>query len=376
MATFDATLADADAQGLSAQTVIPNTVSASLASADATGLSGEVTFYDGDEYHNRIMLDQPESFWRHNDASGGLDDELDVNHGEENGSPIYGQDGVLTQAIRFEGSEHFLLDNFCEVAQWTATGWIKANSDESGAIISKGSSQNHFTSLWILSDGRFQAIMRHSTRYPSVTSDEGGYNDGEWHHFAALFNGNNGNIKIYADGHLIMDKNSHAVGAPSYSAGAIGRMQRGDASGSNLTGTTDEIAVFPHHLSVNSIQKQASIPPRDYSIEATATVSYTVRREQPETTISATANLDYEFVPATVGPDVTIDATAMVTIDDPSVIRDASGSATITLSATSDSEMEVPPTEPPDDLRTEFIKRVSLTMPPTRIQDLDRYGRP
>src|SRR2546422_1580838 len=108
--------------------------------------------------------------------------------------------------------------------------------------------------LRVMADGRFGATFYQSSTVWTEIGTPLTYNDGEWHHAAAVLQ--SGLVRIYVDGTLVAQDTTNPITSVRTSTQTIvGRVA------SNFAGDIDEVLVFPRALSDAEIAALAPSPP-------------------------------------------------------------------------------------------------------------------
>lgn len=173
-----------------------------------------------DDYRQRFVIGSSDvqlfesdliGWWPLSEYSGSA---LDYSSNENDSSVNQAEQGFAgkggLQAYRFDGSEEVEIPNISayDVNSFTVSSWVKIKSKTDAGIISNygtNSNDQHYGIRYGSNSGDY---------VPSVYYDDGestGYDftilygntdigDGEWHHVAGTWDGENGEVSIYVDG--------------------------------------------------------------------------------------------------------------------------------------------------------------------------------
>jgi hypothetical protein len=164
-------------------------------------------------------------------------------------------------AVAFNGTSNaYNPIQYNNPVTFTMELWFKTTSTTGGALMTfantaTGTAANWDRLIYIDSNNRiaFGALPTATT----VRATTGAYNDGQWHHVAASLGA--AGMKLYIDGALIATNAAHTT-AGNYSGYwrwggiPIGGWYLAPTT-SYLTGTIDEVAVYPTQLTDNQVAR-------------------------------------------------------------------------------------------------------------------------
>jgi len=172
--------------------------------------------------------------------------------------PQAGQNGVIGNAVKFDGSNDFLnAGNRVNLAgkSFTVAFWAKrdATGGRNMFVIGQGTeSTNHALQLGFRSNNKFTCGF-----YGNDLDTDASYSDQNWHHWACTYDAAGGSRTIYRDG-LEVDGDWHYA---SYNYQGSGNLYVGKAPwGSNFSGAVDDVRVYARALSADEIARLAGIP--------------------------------------------------------------------------------------------------------------------
>lgn len=227
------------------------------------------TFQQGQAAQNGLVL-----HWTFDESDGIL---ISDTSGNGNNGSIFGAervDGKMGKALQFDGAADYALATSLLMDQTRAFSvayWVKS-TDTRGT----GADFSYATGGKKGADDEF--LISHSPRsinlkrrIKSVSVPKIFLNDGDWHHVAAVWDGNNGDMKFYKDGMLLYQKMTPnkkgklpkkgilpGTGISGGGALVLGQNQR-DATGqsfakkSGFEGTLDDLYVFQRVLSDSEV---------------------------------------------------------------------------------------------------------------------------
>lgn len=160
-------------------------------------------------------------------------------------SPVQAQQGY---GLEFGGDSGYIEisgDNGLET-QYTVEGWFKAEPHSATRrifVIGFTYDTRIFMAASLLSDGTFRFLDQRPTgdpKYELITTET--YDDGEWHHFAAV-KSSNAAIRLYMDGALAVGPTSARNNGryTDFIGFTMGRLHRGTTTSRLYKGQLDEI---------------------------------------------------------------------------------------------------------------------------------------
>lgn len=234
----------------------------------SSGRTAELPDPPADAYGAAVHGSDPYLYYRLSEGSGttAADAGIRGNDGDYVGTVGRGSAGRIAgdAAATFDGSG--FVASRTEVynpSSYSVAAWFKTTTTDGGTIIGFGSSRSGDSDtadrqVYIRDDGRVAFRSLSATGIgESVAESPGTYNDGEWHLVVAT-QGSEG-MRLYLDGNL-------AATAPQTMSRAftgywrVGRDSTGGgSSGSGLSGTIDEAAVYDRVLSGEEIAQQYTL---------------------------------------------------------------------------------------------------------------------
>ena len=221
----------------------------------ASGRSLSTTPVPADQYGAAVYNEDPEMYWRFNEASGPAQDSaaFALRPGVYNSGAQRGAAGVLpgNTAVRTSGNSDGTVataDQLSPSSVFTAEAWFKTTTTSGGKIFGfentqTGNGSNYDKHLYMTDNGRL--VWGSWIGSAAVVSSAESYNDGVWHHVAAVID--NAGRKLFVDGEQIAQSN--VTGAETGSGywrvggGNIGGWPD-QPSSSYFNGTIDEFAVY------------------------------------------------------------------------------------------------------------------------------------
>lgn len=217
-------------------------------------------------YRAIVRGDSPYGWWRLGDSSvsrqGARDELLASNGSYTSGGVSYGVAGALAgdtnTAVTLDGSSGYATVSSgpqFDSGNFTVEAWFKTSSAANQQIWSSGSSGGTQQVSLLLTAGKLQFQAKDLSGTTASVTTTGTYNNGAWHHVAAVRSGNA--YLIYVDGSQVasVTQSSPALGDVD-AAGAQARIGRGSFSPNDtyyFNGSLDEVAVYKTALSSSQI---------------------------------------------------------------------------------------------------------------------------
>jgi RHS repeat-associated protein len=244
-------------------------------------------------YRVTVLGDSPFAWWRLGDSSAsrqGVRDELLANNGSYSGGGVtYGVVGALggdsDTADTLDGTSGFVTLSSgpqFDAGNFTVEAWLKTSSAANQQIWSSGSSGGTQHVSLLLTAGKLQFQAKDSAGTTVTVTTTGTYNNGAWHHVAAVRSGNT--YLIYVDGSQVASatQSSPALGDVD-AAGTQARIGRGSFSPNDtyyFNGSLDEVAVYKTALSASQVSNHhnAGLNPASncLNISGATNASYTL----------------------------------------------------------------------------------------------------
>lgn len=170
--------------------------------------------------------------------------------------------GRVGGALYFDGNDDFIetpqsevfsLDNF------TLSIWVKHDPQCGGwtAIMEHNRYQSNHIGLFLTPGDCFPLFQWNNWNGNYSLSASNSLNDGQWHHIAAVYDGNQLNTRLYVDGVLQAEKNNVTATTPRFDDFRIGGKNDG---GETFHGSLDEIRIYDRALSSDEVQQLFSTP--------------------------------------------------------------------------------------------------------------------
>ncbi|QIG38799.1 PKD domain-containing protein [Microbacterium sp. 4R-513] len=265
----------------------------------ASGRTGSWTAAPADAYGAAVSTDAPDLYWRLNETASGpvRDFAVGGSTGNQSGSVTRSQPGAISgdTATTFNG----LLSGLV-VAQeatnaptaFTAEVWFKTTSTTGGKLVgfgnaASGLSTNYDRHIVMQSNGRVSFGVNNGSQ-TSVVSPAA-YNDGLWH-YAVASQGPDG-MKLWVDTKLV---GSNGVTTAQNYRGYWrigGDRTFGSTSSNYITGTLDEVAVYPGVLSEDRIRSHFAAAGRTPG-ERAPVASFTATTNELAVNVDASASTD------------------------------------------------------------------------------------
>jgi Concanavalin A-like lectin/glucanases superfamily len=216
-------------------------------------------------YNQQVLADGPTAYWRLGEPSGtatSVDSSGKNNTGPYAGVTL-GMTGVLTSgdntAADFNSSSRMVGQTSASGPQnFSVEAWYRTTSNSGGKVVGFGNSSNGTSNqydrhIFVQNNGAVTfGIYDGSAR--TITSPNP-TNDGQWHHVVGTFSP--GTMKFYLDGAQV---GTLSVANAENHTGfwRIGNDNLGgwpnQPSDSGLTGTLDEVAIYPTALDASEVQ--------------------------------------------------------------------------------------------------------------------------
>lgn len=220
-----------------------------------------------DAYGKTIVADQPDVYYRLNEASGpaAIDYSGNAVDGVYSGNETFGVPSPVSstaKAVTFDGSSGSLGSGQVENAPsvYSEEAWFNTTSTDGGKIIGFGSSQSGQSQSYdrhVYMETGGQLTFGTYTGQLNTTTSTRSYNDGKWHYVAAT-QGPDG-MKLFVDGQLVgTNPQTQAQGYSGY--WRVG----GDTSWNGTVyfgGTIDEAAAYLTELTPAQIQAHYQVSP-------------------------------------------------------------------------------------------------------------------
>jgi PKD repeat protein len=220
-----------------------------------------------DTYGKAIVADQPDVYYRLDDATGpaAIDYSGNANNGVYSGTETFGVPSPVSstaKAVTFDGSSGSLGSGQQEPAPsvYSEEAWFNTTTTGGGKIIGfgnaqSGQSQNYDRHIYMETGG--QLTFGTYTGQLNTATSKRSYNDGKWHYVAAT-QGPDG-MKLFVDGQLVgTNPQTQAQGYNGY--WRVG----GDTCWNNTVyfgGTIDEAAAYLTELTPTQIQAHYQASP-------------------------------------------------------------------------------------------------------------------
>lgn len=239
-------------------------------------------------YASAVLADGASSYWRMDQSSGSTTipdwagtSDLVAGSGVSSGATgaIIGDSNT---ASTFSGNSNGTASTQTAIQgpnTFTLSAWVNTTSWSGGKIIgfgssSTGNSSSYDRQIYMDNSGRFNFGVYNGSA--STVASGTGYNDGRWHQVVASMS--SAGMALYVDGVRVGQRSDVTTGQPYSGYWRVG----GDSLGSwpnqpwsnNLSGTIDEVAVYPTALSLASVQNQYLKSGRSLSVTPVPTDAY------------------------------------------------------------------------------------------------------
>ncbi|MEA4944772.1 MAG: PKD domain-containing protein [Propionicimonas sp.] len=229
-----------------------------LSQYELSGRTSVVPPAPADAYGATVYQDDPDLFWRFNEASGtsAADSGRSLNDGTYRSGVTLGADGVIAgnAAAQFDGSDDVVTSDgvFSNPTVYSLEAWFRTTTNAGGKIIGFGGSQsgnssNYDRHVYMLGNGHL--VFGVWTGQMNTIETAASFNDNEWHHVVA--SQATGGMKLYVDGQL-QGTNPQAAAQDYDGYWRVG----GDTSWGGapyFNGVIDEAAVYGYELAQDRI---------------------------------------------------------------------------------------------------------------------------
>ena len=250
----------------------------------ASGRESSLPTAPADEYGAAVFNDNPQSYWRLSENTGGVakDSGPNDNDGTYYGGVRRGEPGVVSgNSSTFFGENEAVVaseDSYSNPSVYSVETWFKTNTTQGGKLIGFGNQQfslsnNYDRHLYMQDDGKL--VFGTYTGALNTVTTAGAYNDFEWHH--AVATQSSAGIKLYVDGQLA--GTNPEAGAQDYSGyWRIGGDTTWGSSSPYFTGYLDEVAIYGSALTPAQVEQHyeigADVEVPDPNVPPTADFTY------------------------------------------------------------------------------------------------------
>lgn len=198
-------------------------------------------------YASEVLADSPILYLKLDEASGTVvDSSSSPRTITKSGGPTQGVSGVSSNAITFDGVDDYLsaasVSDFAG-SSFTFEAWFKS-STSTGTPTFIRRDGNGRANLLRLNAGKVEFYANNASNAITTSS---GYADGQWHHAVGVRNGTS--TILYVDG-VSVATGTATSGAQGSTAVYVGA---GGAGAELMTGTLDEVAIYPTALSATRV---------------------------------------------------------------------------------------------------------------------------
>lgn len=262
----------------------------------ASGRAGTWGSTPTDAYGADVAGDNPDLYWRLGEPSGNaVDSSASGALGNVSGGVTRGQSGAVAgnSATAFNGSTGLVAAN----QSWTtpkfysAELWFKTTTTTGGKLIGFGSaptglSNSYDRHVYMYNNGKL-SFGSLSTANSVVTGNA--YNDGQWHHVVAS-QGADG-MRLWVDAQLV-GSNPQATGASYLGYWRVGGDRTwGSATSNYLSGTLDEVAVYPRVLAEQDVRAHYVASGR-VAVNRPPVASFALQTDKTKLTVDGTGSTD------------------------------------------------------------------------------------
>lgn len=202
------------------------------------------------------------SYWKLDEATGNLIDSHGSNNGTAYGGLGYGQDGVVNDAMFFDGgSDYADCGNDASLQMTTAItleAWVKPNSNGNGdfdyiasKLVHASNREGYALGLW--TDNTVAFIVGQSWSNWSMAQSTEALQAGQWYHVVGTYDGTD--IKVYINGEEDGTQNYTGGIWDSQTPFLIGKR----SDGSPYDGTIDELRIWDEALGPDDVKTAYNI---------------------------------------------------------------------------------------------------------------------
>lgn len=255
-------------------------------------LAGNI--YTESIYANRVLADNPVSYWRLDETSGTTAyDQKGLNNAAYYGSPTLGvQDGLLsgdgTAVSMGSSNDQYVGKNAPQNFPSTAVSvefWLRSSDTTSDGTPFSYATSTSDNTLLVYNYRNFGFYINGDYVNTGVAG-----NDGQWNHFVFTWRNSDGALSVYKNSTLAYS-GTIGVGAAIASGGYLALGQEQDAvggafaSGQRLIGSLDEMALYNYVLTQDKVtahyQAGTTIPePSSLCFLLLAVVAYAIHQKK------------------------------------------------------------------------------------------------
>ncbi|MEL4320452.1 PKD domain-containing protein [Leifsonia sp. YIM 134122] len=228
----------------------------------ASGRTSALPTAPADSYGARVYSDNPDFYWRLNDAVGAgtaADSGIFQNPGSYQGGVTKQAAGAIAgttnKAASFNGSNGVVVSTVpvSNPTVYSLEAWFKTTTTSGGKLIgfgdaASGTSSSYDRHVYLQDDGKI--VFGTYTGQLNTITTNGAFNDGVWHHVVATQAGDG--MKLYVDGAL--NGTNPQTAAQAYDGyWRVGGDITWGSSSSFLNATIDDAAVYSAELDSDTI---------------------------------------------------------------------------------------------------------------------------
>jgi len=206
---------------------------------------------DAAGYASAVSADQPVSYWRLGDTSGGVAaDTTGLNPGQLQGGVTPGQPGPVPGggAMRFDGTGDVYFGDPASLhtQRWSVELWFDTTSTAGSTVMMRS---RHYGYVVGISGGQVSAAGNAADLAGFGVASAASYADGAWHHLVATKSDTA--VTLYVDGATV----GSAAADPGmhYESGGVALARDGDFPGAYFTGLLSEAAFYDHALTAQQV---------------------------------------------------------------------------------------------------------------------------
>ncbi len=220
-------------------------------------------------YGSRIVSDGATSYWRADEATGRVLQDVVGSNDMDTGSGLTrGATGAVADnvATTFNGAVSSAASTRVATPApniFSVEAWVKTTSTSGGKILGFGDvpqndSSSYDRQLYMDNDGKLYFGVCASNSCPVTLQTSGSYNDGQWHQLVGTLSA--AGLTFYVDGVRVGNRTDVTNGQGFDGYWRLGGDNLGGWSGSSsneyFVGSIDEVAVFPTALSRQTVQAE------------------------------------------------------------------------------------------------------------------------
>ena len=295
-----------------------------------------------DTYGKAVYADDPELYWRLDDASGptAADSSANGETGVYSGGVSYRAPSTVTPSgtgIALDGSSGTVgsSQQYSNPTTYSEEAWFNTTTTHGGKIIGFGNAQSGNSSSYdrhVYLQNNGQLVFGTYTGQLNLATSPASYNDGKWHQVVAT-QGSDG-MNLYVDGVLVAT--NPQTQAQAYSGyWRVGGDSDWGGDSAYLNGSVDEISVYLHELSSADVLAQYKASSAAATTNKKPTAAFTSSAASLTANFDGTGSTDSDGTIAAYSWNFG-DGSAASTLATPAHTYGAAGSYSVTLTVTDD----------------------------------------